>query len=146
MGSDAAFVGAKLALFLGDRLVVLLRDDRPDLPFPGHWDLPGGGREDAETPLECALRECHEELGLRVRETAIVWCRAFGDKWFFVGRMAAQAANDIVFGDEGQRWDLMTPADFMAHPKAVPALQDRLRVYLETLGNAELTRKDPPLP
>ena len=36
------FSGAKLALFLGPDLLVILRDDRPDIPWPGRWDLPGG--------------------------------------------------------------------------------------------------------
>lgn len=28
------------------------------------WDFPKGGMEDHETPLQAALRECHEETGL----------------------------------------------------------------------------------
>ena len=55
-----SFDGAKLALFLGKDLVVILRDDKPDIPYPAHWDLPGGGREGAETPEACALRETYE--------------------------------------------------------------------------------------
>ena len=47
------FSGAKLALFLGADLLVIRRDMRPDIPFPGHWDLPGGGREgEEEEPRE----------------------------------------------------------------------------------------------
>ena len=60
----AAFVGAKLALFLGDHLAVILRDDRPDIPWPGRLDLPGGGRDGDENPQDCVLRETREELGL----------------------------------------------------------------------------------
>ena len=59
-GLNMAFEGAKIALYLGDRLVVIQRDDRPDIPFPGFWDLPGGGREAGETPFECVRRECGE--------------------------------------------------------------------------------------
>ena len=51
------FVGAKAALFCGGRLLTHLRDDRPGLPWPAMWDLPGGGREGAETPEQCLLRE-----------------------------------------------------------------------------------------
>lgn len=40
-----AFGGAKIALYLGDRLIVILRDDHEWLPFAVCWDLPGGGRE-----------------------------------------------------------------------------------------------------
>ena len=36
------FSGTKIALFIGDRLLVMRRDDRPDIPYPGYLDLPGG--------------------------------------------------------------------------------------------------------
>jgi 8-oxo-dGTP diphosphatase len=129
------FDGAKLALYLGDRLAVILRDDRPGLLFPGHWDLPGGGREGDETPLACALRECQEELGIAVPEEAVIWRAPFDEagrtKWFFVARLPETATEQIVFGDEGQRWTLMAEDEFLNHPDAVPAFQDRLKVYLE---------------
>ena len=75
MGQGTAFHGAKLAVFLGEKLAVILRDDHPGLPFSGYWDLLGGGREGHETPLTCALRECQEELGLVVPEAAVIWQR-----------------------------------------------------------------------
>lgn len=133
------FDGAKLALYLGDELAVILRDDTPGLPFAGHWDLPGGGREGDETPLDCALRECREELGISVPPAAVVWEGRFTEgmqvKWFFVARLPAAAVSGVFLGDEGQCWRLMTQAEFLAHPRAVPAFQDRLRVYLkETVG------------
>ena len=142
MGVD----GAKLALYLGEKLAVILRDDTPGLLFADHWDLPGGGREGAETPLACALRECREELGIAVPEQAVVWQGSFDEagrtKWFFVARMPAQAEAEIVFGDEGQRWRLMEEEEFLNHPRAVPAFQDRLRVYLaqSATGNAKVLR------
>jgi len=67
-----SFSGAKLALFLGVDLLVILRDDRPDIPYPGHWDFPGGGREGQETPEACALRETREEVGLVLRPSELV--------------------------------------------------------------------------
>ena len=128
------FGGAKLALYLGDQLAVILRDNKPDLIFADHWDLPGGGREGAETPLECALRECQEELGLKVPVAAIRWGRKFQEnlaaKWFFVAQMPHDTARDIVFGDEGQEWQLMSEEDFLRHEKAVPAFQYRLSRWI----------------
>jgi|TARA_B110000879_G_scaffold203635_1_gene281446 8-oxo-dGTP diphosphatase len=101
----ASFDGAKLALYLGGQLAVILRDANPDLIFADHWDFPGGGREGEESPLACALRECREELGLLVPASAILWGRSFCEgqqtKWFFVAEMEQTAIADIVFGDEG---------------------------------------------
>ena len=138
MAETHHFEGAKLALYLGEELAVILRDDIAGLPFAGFWDLPGGGREGAETPLDCALRECREELGLEVPPEAVVWQKKFteGDqtKWFFVAKLAPDAVEDVIFGDEGQRWKLMTVPEFMAHSMAVPAFQDRLGSYLAGSG------------
>ena len=139
MADDETFGGAKMALFLGGRLVVILRDDLPDLPYANHWDLPGGGREGSETAFECVRRECLEELGLEIAPASVLWKRAYHTdgttNWLFVVGAPAETSQDIVFGDEGQRWTLMDPQVFLSHPMAVPRFQDRLRDYLEERGN-----------
>ncbi|WP_298859681.1 NUDIX hydrolase [uncultured Sulfitobacter sp.] len=142
------FGGAKLALYLGNRLAVILRDATPGLIFADHWDLPGGGREGAEGPQACALRECHEELGLVVPEAAIVWGRSFQEgaevKWFFVAQMPETAIADVSFGDEGQEWRMMQESVFLAHAKAVPAFQTRLARWIAVRDQNEGGAKSPP--
>lgn len=49
------------------RLVLQLRDDKPDIHFPGMIAAFGGGAEPGETPEACALRELAEETGLQAR-------------------------------------------------------------------------------
>jgi len=128
------FMGAKIALFIGDRVLCLHRDDDPNITWPGAWDLPGGGREADETPLDCIWRETHEEFNLHVPEAQIRWGRRYVNSigrtvWYFAGWMPAAFEQDIRLGDEGQGWALMTPTEYCAHPKAVPQLQARLRDY-----------------
>ncbi len=131
------FVGAKLALILGDRVLCYLRDDFAGLPFAGHWDLPGGGREGDETAEECVLRELEEEFGLRLGEERLIWRHVF-PSWhragrravFFGGRITADEVAAIRFGDEGQRWEMMATAAFTGHPEAVPYLRDRVAEML----------------
>jgi 8-oxo-dGTP diphosphatase len=48
------------------RLVIYLRDDKPEIPFPNHWDFFGGHLEAGETPEEALLREVKEELGIQL--------------------------------------------------------------------------------
>ena len=126
----APFRGAKLALIHDGCLLTLRRDDHPGLPFPGHWDLPGGGREGAESPADCALREMAEEFGLRLSPARLLWHRAYagpaGTGHFFAGRLTATEIAAIRFGDEGQEWRMMPLAEFLAHPLAVPHFRDRL--------------------
>ena len=135
------FSGAKAALFLGPDLLVIQRDDRTDIPWPGRWDLPGGGREGDETPEECALRETQEEVGLLLRPEQLVWSRSYqrprGLVWFHAAHLDADRRDDIRFGDEGQGWALMAPEDYLFHPLNVPHFADQLRIYLDEPRAAE---------
>ena len=36
------------------------------------WALPGGCQDLGETPTECAVRECYEETGFRIRVTRLL--------------------------------------------------------------------------
>jgi 8-oxo-dGTP diphosphatase len=128
-------LGAKLALFVGDNLVVIQRDDKPGLLWSGHWDLPGGGREAGESPLQCALRETFEEVSLQIAPSQVTWGRDYGTSsghisWFFAAWVPPDMADDIELGDEGQGWDLWTPDEFIAHDKAVPQFKHRLQDVL----------------
>ncbi|MEY8828675.1 NUDIX hydrolase [Sedimentitalea sp. XS_ASV28] len=128
------FSGAKLALFLGSDLLVIRRDDRPDIPWPDHWDLPGGGREGSETAAQCVLRETYEEVGLTLHERDLVWARCHqrpqGSSWFFAAHRPRQLREKIVFGNEGQGWRLMPVGTYCEHDLAVPHLAEQIRMYL----------------
>ncbi|MBU0569428.1 NUDIX domain-containing protein [Patescibacteria group bacterium] len=45
-----------------DKILLFLRDNKPDIPYPNHWHLPGGGRGDGESPREAIERELKEEV------------------------------------------------------------------------------------
>ncbi|ACB91016.1 7,8-dihydro-8-oxoguanine-triphosphatase [Streptococcus pneumoniae] len=38
------FQGCKIALFCGDKLLTILRDDKASIPWANMWELPGGGK------------------------------------------------------------------------------------------------------
>lgn len=134
------FVGAKVALLCGDALLTYLRDDKPGLPWPAAWDLPGGGREGSETAEACLLRELHEEFGLMLPPERLVWRRVWPSMLdsarssvFFAGRITLDEIAAIRFGDEGQCWQMMAVADYLSHPQAIPELQRRVAVALPDL-------------
>lgn len=50
-------------MVLGDgRYIMQLRDERPDIWYPGHWGCFGGAIDTGESPLETLKRELREEL------------------------------------------------------------------------------------
>ena len=130
------FQGCKIALICGDKVLTILRDDKDDIPCPNMWELPGGGREGDESPFECAAREVHEELGIHLTEDCLIWAKVypsmlFADKQsvFLVGKLTQDQFDSIVFGDEGQGYQLMNVEEFLSSSQVVPQLQDRVRDY-----------------
>ena len=133
------FSGCKIALLCDDKLLTILRDDISTIPWPNMWELPGGGREGEETPFECVQREVFEELGLKLEETAIVWAKDYPGmvdpdttSIFMVGIISQEECASIIFGDEGQAYQMMDVSQFLADEKVIPQLQDRLSDYLES--------------
>ena len=132
------FQGCKIALICGDKVLTILRDDKDDIPCPNMWELPGGGREGDESPFECASREVYEELGIHLTEDCLLWSKVypsmlFADKQsvFLVGKLAQDQFDKIVFGDEGQGYQLMNVEEFFSSSQVVPQLQERVKDYLK---------------
>ncbi len=137
----APFVGAKGALFLGASVITIQRDDLPGLRWAGLWDLPGGGREGGETPVECFLRELSEELTLTLSADRLLWAAQLPSvlspsepAWLFAARLTKGEVDQIKLGDEGQGWALMPVSAFLDHPEAIPQMQDRVAMAVRALG------------
>ena len=132
------FTGCKIALFCGDKLLTILRDDKASIPCPNMWELPGGGREGDESPFECARREVYEELGIYLTEDCLLWSKIYPSvifegkqSVFMVGQLRQEQFDNITFGDEGQAYKLMPVEEFLNSKQAVPQLQERLKDYLK---------------
>lgn len=119
-----------------DHIATLLRDDRDDIPWPGWWDLPGGGREGDESPWACACREAAEELALDLRAARPDHASAHLDSpklnggarivWFFVCRPRHFDPALLRLGNEGQDWQMMPLPQFLTHPRVIPQFKTRL--------------------
>lgn len=115
----------------------MLRDDRPDIPFPNQWDVPGGGREGNESPELCALRELQEELHLSLPTERILWRSHYEILrdaprriWFLAGRIRTAEISQLRLGDEGQEWRMMPIVEFLSRTDAISHLKQQLRSCL----------------
>jgi len=140
-GPAADFDGAKIAILRGGDVLTLLRDDRPDIPFPNEWDLPGGGRDGGETSVQTATRELFEELSVTLDPAKIIHHAIENASahtgvvvHFFVARWDDLSDDDIELGDEGQRWCWMLVPEFLSCKDAVEPLQGRLSRALTALA------------
>lgn len=60
-------------LFQNGQFLLQLRDDLPDIAYPGQWGLFGGHLEPGETPEQGLKRELIEEIGYTV-EAPYLFC------------------------------------------------------------------------
>jgi 8-oxo-dGTP diphosphatase len=69
-------------IFINDQEQVLLflRDNIPDIPYPNMWDVPGGHLEPGETPESCIVREMREEMDLLLDDFALFSVQEFEDR------------------------------------------------------------------
>jgi 8-oxo-dGTP diphosphatase len=133
--------GTSVCLAYRDSVVALLRDNKPSLRYPGHWDFLGGEVELGEDPVDAGIREVEEETGLIIERRHIIWEKDYpfefrpGAAKFLVARLALCAA--LQLGDEGQAVRLMSIEEFLGIPNVVPAQQQRLQDYLTATENLD---------
>ena len=61
-------VATALLFDRNNHLLIYLRDNKPEISFPNHWDLFGGHVEENETPEQALVRELQEELNLHITD------------------------------------------------------------------------------
>ena len=92
-------------IFVNDQHQVLLflRDDKPTIPYPNMWDVPGGHVDDGETPEQCIVREMKEEMDLTLEEFERFSIMEFTDRVEYTFWKRADLEIKKIDLQEGQR-------------------------------------------
>lgn len=131
LGAEAPKAAAGVLYVAPDGDVLLLRRSSAEANFAGHWALPGGGVDAGESPVEGALRESREEMGVdldpagmrpldrRVTPTGSVFhtfARAVPDK--FVPKLNAEHS--------GYAWAPLEQLPRPLHPAVEATLREQI--------------------
>lgn len=92
-------------LLLNDRneVLLILRDDTPEIPHRNMWDLPGGHAEANESAEQCIVREIKEEMGVQLSELSLFSVQAFGERVEHTFWKRVDLDIDRLVLTEGQR-------------------------------------------
>lgn len=125
-----AFVDAVAAIILvdGERYLLQLRDNVPQIFFPGHWGLFGGAVEPGESEEQALRREVEEEIGIAIGEAARFCCiivqldqlsgRAIRRSYFETRITSAELTRAHL--TEGARMESFTAREVLALPRMKP--------------------------
>ena len=93
--------------------LLYLRDGKPGITFPYHWDLIGGHVEEGETPEEALIREVKEEIDFDLKDYSFFkeYLCLEGDaypniKYIYSGRIALPIEEIPLL--EGERLQFFT--------------------------------------
>ncbi len=102
--------GAKAIVVYNGKILLALRDDKPDIPNPGKWDWPGGGCEEGETMEDTIRREIEEEYGIKPSKAVSLGVESFNGRQAgrFIVYLTEEDYQQIKFGDEGQKYGFYT--------------------------------------
>ena len=100
-------------IFVNDKkqVLLLLRDDKPDIPYSNMWDIPGGHVDDGETPEQCIVREMKEEMDLDLEEFQLLSVMEFIDRVEYTFWKKANLDIEKINLHEGQKLKWFTESE-----------------------------------
>lgn len=102
--------GTKGLVIYKGKFLLILRDNKPDIPFPNTWEYIGGAKEEYETLEKAGLREIEEEIGVRPKNYTFLGIDNYHNRQ--AGRFIAILTNEeyqqLRLSTEGQKYDFFT--------------------------------------
>jgi len=94
-----------------NKLLLLLRDDKPSIPNANSWSLIGGVVEKGESFIKAMKREMAEEINVVPKDTKYLGKMKSSDgriHAIFLSKMTKEESERVLLGDEGQKVDFFT--------------------------------------
>ena len=101
-----------IAIDRHDRILLVLRDDKPSIPFPNTWNLLGGFLEPGESADACIRREIREEIEIELGNLCLFREYDWDDCYEYIFWQRMDLNLDRVKLHEGQnlqyfsRWEI----------------------------------------
>jgi len=109
--------GSKAIVMHGGKILLVLRDDKPTIPFPNCWNTPGGAVDDGEHPDDAMRRELREEICVEPSTVRYVGTTTYADGsvvYRYIVPLTDEERALVRLGDEGQRLDWFTYDEILA--------------------------------
>jgi 8-oxo-dGTP pyrophosphatase MutT (NUDIX family)/mRNA-degrading endonuclease toxin of MazEF toxin-antitoxin module len=143
---EVIFHGVKGLIYIGNKIIVFRRDGKTK-NFPFQVDLPGGGREENESPFETFKREVKEEFGLEIKKEEMIFSKKYPSiadpnivAYFIAVRLESFTESDIKFGDEGLEYFLIEPQEYVTLDDGVKQQRYKVDEFLKTESDFFLKR------
>lgn len=119
---------AALITVEGSHYLLQMRDQKPEIFFPGHWGLFGGAMDEGESPEQSLRRELEEELGLTAASVRYFTEFVFDFGFSGSGRLIRQffevpierTTLERLTLREGTHMRLFTPREILTSARVVP--------------------------
>ena len=106
----AKIIGCTWFLQNERKFLMMLRDNKSDIPYPNHWVFPGGTTEGDETPEIASTRELMEEINYKPKSMEKVFIlyypKGVAEEHFYHISLDCKK-EDLILG-EGQKIELFT--------------------------------------
>lgn len=103
--------GVKAFVVYNKKLLLILRDNKPNIPSPNKWGLPGGAIRKNETILKAIKRELKEEINIIPKNIIYLGKQSYEDGsevFRYFAKLTKDEFQHIKLGNEGQKLEFFS--------------------------------------
>jgi len=106
------------------KILLIRRDNKPTIPNPNMWSIPGGQVEKGESFDKALVREIKEEIGITPKNYQLLgFFETEKQNAIYLLELTDEETQEIKLGDEGQELKWFKPQE-IADIDAIPIVRD----------------------